>query len=66
MEPNNHLLQLLVEGKIEGRRDRKKWLRHIKNWTEVGTTGELTHSTPTHRKHPLMMKKTVFTLCISF
>ena len=43
-----HLIQLIMEGKIEGRRGigRKKmsWLRNIKQWTNIRNTGELIHS----------------------
>jgi len=41
------LLQLIVQGKIEGRRGvgRKQlsWLRNIRNWTGIRTAGDLIH-----------------------
>lgn len=44
-----HLLQLIIEGKIEGRRGlgrkRMSWLRNVKHWTGIRTTGELIHAT---------------------
>lgn len=48
------LLQLIIEGKIEGRRGmgRKKmsWLRNIRHWSGINSVGDLLHTAMNRRE----------------